>query len=179
MRARTRRTSLSCAVSRPSAFGPPQVPVCTMCGVPPRAHGRLWPAARMGAVPERVPGRVGQDRIQLRRIVDVGGRDRHAPDQPGVLIGRDMRLVAMGGLAPPVPGPACLPCRTDARRWDRRRHPVQRRAATQLGVARRQTALPNLPRAITDLTSIDLTPTQDNMEADRTASDQATRTQAS
>ena len=47
IRARTRRTSALCASSRASASGPPQVPVCTMRGVPPRA--RMIPSGRVPA----------------------------------------------------------------------------------------------------------------------------------
>ena len=46
--------------------------------------------------------------------MDVGRRDLDAADQAGALVGRHVRLVAVHGLAPAVPGPARLAIAPDA-----------------------------------------------------------------
>ena len=51
----------------------------------------------MGAIAAGRPGHLGQDGIQLRRIVDVGGGYLGAADQPSLLIRRDVRLGPLHG----------------------------------------------------------------------------------
>jgi hypothetical protein len=53
--------------------------------------------------------------------VDVGGGDLDAADQAAALVGGDVRLVAVHGLAPAVPGPARLAVGADAGGRDQRR----------------------------------------------------------
>ena len=73
-----------------------------------------WPAP-IAAAMTRAYG------IQFRRVMDVGGRDLDAPDQPGILVGRDMGLVAVHGLAPAVAHPPRLRIAPNAGRRDQRR----------------------------------------------------------
>src|SRR3954468_6816234 len=68
----------------------------------------LGPAARKGAIAIDVARLGRQHRLQLSRIVDIGRRDLDPADQPGLQIGRNMRLVAVHGLAPAVAGLARL-----------------------------------------------------------------------
>ena len=79
------------------------------------------PTACIGAVAVRVSGCVRQHGFQLGRVVNVGGRDLDAADQPSLLVGRDVRLVAVHGLTPAMTSPARLVVMRDARRRDQGR----------------------------------------------------------
>jgi len=63
----------------------------------------LGPVTLIGAVTIRVAGCIGQDGLEFGGAVLVRRRDLDAPDQPGPLVGRDMRLVTMHRLAAPMP----------------------------------------------------------------------------
>jgi hypothetical protein len=77
--------------------------------------GRL-PSERAVAV--GVVGRLGQDGGELGGGVDVRGRNLDTADQSGVLIRRDMRLIAVQRLAATMSCPARLSVTSDARRQD-------------------------------------------------------------
>ena len=58
------------------------------------ADDPLGPGARKGAVAIHIARLGRQHRLQLGRVVNVRGRDLNATDQPGFLVGCDVRLVA-------------------------------------------------------------------------------------
>jgi hypothetical protein len=62
----------------------------------------LGPVALIGAVTIRLAWRVGQDGCEFRGIVRVGRRDLNVADQASLLVGWDMRLIAMDRLAAPM-----------------------------------------------------------------------------
>jgi hypothetical protein len=69
-------------------------------------NDRLRLAARVSGVAVCVPGPIGQHGVQLSGIVNVRCRDRDAADQSGVLVGRDVSLVAVHRPAPAMTRPA-------------------------------------------------------------------------
>lgn len=82
--------------------------------------GGLRSAAREGTIAVCVPGCIREDGIQLGRVVDVRGCDLDTSDQPRILVGCDMGLVAVHRLATAMTCPARLAVMTDARRRDQR-----------------------------------------------------------
>lgn len=73
---------------------------------------RRWPAE--GAVGVHLARITGQHGGEFGGVMDVGRGDLDAADQPGAFVGGEVRLVAAGGLAAAVPGPARLGVAADA-----------------------------------------------------------------
>src|SRR6185369_15885855 len=74
----------------------------------PSADDPLRPGARKGAVAIHLARLGRQHRLQLGRVMDVGGCNLDPADQPGFLVGRNVGLVAVHGLAAAMAGPARL-----------------------------------------------------------------------